>query len=34
MSLRLELPPGGGLRVVARLLRAGVDPLTEPTVLT
>jgi signal transduction histidine kinase len=33
-GLRLELPPGGGLRVVARLLRAGVDPLTEPTVLT
>jgi signal transduction histidine kinase len=25
-SLRLELPTGGGLRVVARLLRAGVDP--------
>ena len=30
-GLRLELPPGGGLRVVARLSRAGVDPPPVPT---
>jgi signal transduction histidine kinase len=33
-SLRLELPAGGGLRVVARLARAGVDPATAPTSVT
>ena len=33
-SLRLELPAGGGLRVVARLARAGVDPAAAPTSVT
>lgn len=33
-ALRLELPPGGGLRVVATLRRADDDAPTEPTHMT